>query len=177
MPPQSEAPLIAPVLPVADRVHAASSGCHREDTHEQHAGRLLALLGTAVRRLRSDDGDLRKVGVKDVDPDVATLIRTVVILVTLAFILLTMGKLHSPRPLSAKTWTFLVLSGLATGASRIYYFRALKLGPAALVVPVDKLSVVLVAVFGVTLLDERLNPKQWIGVVLVGIGAIVLATG
>jgi transporter family protein len=118
-----------------------------------------------------------KVGVRDVDSDVATLIRTVVILITLAFILLTMGKLHSPGPLSAKTWTFLVLSGLATGASWICYFRALKLGPAALVAPVDKLSVVLVAIFGVTLLGEQLNSKQWIGVGLVGIGAIVLATG
>jgi transporter family protein len=118
-----------------------------------------------------------KVGVKDVDSDVATLIRTVVILVTLAFILLTMGKLHAPGPLSTKTWTFLVLSGLATGASWICYFRALKLGPASLVAPVDKLSVVLVALFGVTLLGEQLSSKQWLGVALVGVGAVVLATG
>jgi transporter family protein len=118
-----------------------------------------------------------KVGVKDVDSDVATLIRTVVILVTLAFILLTMGKLHAPGPLSTKTWTFLVLSGLATGASWICYFRALKLGPASLVAPVDKLSVVLVALFGVTLLGEQLSSKQWLGIALVGVGAVVLATG
>jgi transporter family protein len=118
-----------------------------------------------------------KVGVKDVDSDVATLIRTVVILVTLAFILLTMGKLHAPGPLSTKTWTFLVLSGLATGASWICYFRALKLGPASLVAPVDKLSVVLVALFGVTLLGEHLSSKQWLGIALVGVGAVVLATG
>lgn len=116
-----------------------------------------------------------KVGVAGVDSDVATFIRTVVILFTLGFILLALGKFHSPGDLSAKTWVFLVLSGLATGASWICYFRALKLGPAALVAPVDKLSVVLVALFGVLLLGERLDPKQWIGVALVGAGAIMLA--
>jgi transporter family protein len=117
-----------------------------------------------------------KVGVRDVDSDVATLIRTVVILVTLAFILLTMGKLHAPGALTTQTWVFLVLSGLATGASWICYFRALKLGPASLVAPVDKLSVVLVALFGVTLLGEQLSSRQWLGVALVGVGAVVLAT-
>jgi transporter family protein len=116
-----------------------------------------------------------KVGVKGVDSDVATFIRTIVILLTLGLILLVLGKLHSPGPLSTKTWVFLVLSGLATGASWICYFRALKLGPAALVAPVDKLSVVLVAIFGVTLLGEHLDTKQWMGVALVGAGAILLA--
>ncbi|MEO6472283.1 MAG: EamA family transporter [Aeromicrobium sp.] len=116
-----------------------------------------------------------KVGVKGVDSDVATFIRTIVILLTLGFILVILGKFHSPGTLSTKTWVFLVLSGLATGASWICYFRALKLGPASLVAPIDKLSVVLVALFGVLLLGERLDPKQWIGVVLVGCGAILLA--
>jgi transporter family protein len=116
-----------------------------------------------------------KVGVRDVDSDVATFIRTIVILVTLGFILVILGKFHSPGPLTTKTWVFLILSGLATGASWICYFRALKLGPASLVAPVDKLSVVLVAIFGVTLLGEHLQPKQWIGVVLVGAGAVLLA--
>lgn len=116
-----------------------------------------------------------KVGVEGVDSDVATFIRTVVILVTLGLILLTMGKLHSPGPLSTKTWVFLILSGLATGASWICYFRALKAGPAAVVAPIDKLSVVLVAIFGVVFLSERLAPMQWFGVVLVGTGAVVLA--
>jgi len=70
---------------------------------------------------------------------------------------------------------FLILSGLATGASWICYYRALKLGPAALVAPIDKLSVVLVALFGVTLLGEQLTGRQWLGVALVGAGAVVLA--
>lgn len=118
-----------------------------------------------------------KVGVKDVDSDVATFVRTVVILVTLGLILLALGKLHTGglAQIGARTWIFLVLSGLATGASWICYFRALKIGDAALVAPVDKLSVVLVAIFGVTLLGERLSGLQWVGVALVGGGAVLLA--
>ncbi len=116
-----------------------------------------------------------KVGVKEIDSDVATFIRTIVILVALGLILLTLGNLHSPGEISTRTWVFLVLSGLATGASWICYFRALKLGDASLVAPVDKLSVVLVAVFGVTLLGERLSGVQWVGVALVGSGAVLLA--
>lgn len=115
-----------------------------------------------------------KVGVKDVDSDVATFIRTIVILLTLGLILVALGKFHSPGDLSSRTWLFLVLSGLATGASWICYFRALKLGDASLVAPVDKLSVVLVAVFGVTLLGETLSGLQWLGIALVGGGAVLL---
>ncbi|HVH22983.1 MAG TPA: EamA family transporter [Pseudonocardia sp.] len=116
-----------------------------------------------------------KIGVAGVDSDVATFIRTVVILLTLGLILLVLGKFHSPGPLDTRTWAFLILSGLATGASWICYYRALKLGPAALVAPIDKLSVVLVALFGVTLLGEQLTGRQWLGVALVGAGAVVLA--
>lgn len=115
-----------------------------------------------------------KVGVKEVDSDVATFIRTIVILVTLGLILVALGKFHAPGELSSKTWLFLVLSGLATGASWICYFRALKVGDASLVAPVDKLSVVLVAIFGVTLLGESLSGLQWLGVALVGGGAVLL---
>lgn len=116
-----------------------------------------------------------KVGVADIDSDVATFIRTIVILVTLGLILLALGKFHGPGEVTTRTWVFLVLSGLATGASWICYFWALKVGDAALVAPVDKLSVVLVAVFGVTLLGERLSGLQWTGVALVGAGAVLLA--
>ncbi|WP_141012799.1 EamA family transporter [Nocardioides sambongensis] len=116
-----------------------------------------------------------KVGVAGIDSDVATFIRTVVILVTLGLILLALGKFQAPGDVSARTWVFLVLSGLATGASWICYFRALKVGDASLVAPVDKLSVVLVALFGVTLLGERLTGLQWVGISMVGVGAVVLA--
>jgi bacterial/archaeal transporter family protein len=73
-----------------------------------------------------------------------------------------------------KTWIFLLLSGLATGASWLAYFRALKLGQASHVAPVDKLSVVLVAIFGVLFLGETLKPMGWVGVALVGSGAVVM---
>ncbi|GAA3675052.1 EamA family transporter [Nocardioides ginsengisoli] len=118
-----------------------------------------------------------KVGVKDIDSDVATFIRTIVILVTLGLILLALGKLDTGglSAIGVRSWIFLVLSGLATGASWICYFRALKIGDASLVAPVDKLSVVLVAIFGVTLLGERLSGMQWVGIALVGGGAVVLA--
>lgn len=116
-----------------------------------------------------------KVGIEHIDSDLATFIRTVVIIVTLGFILAVMGKFNAPGPISARTWTFLVLSGLATGASWLCYFRALKLGDAAQVAPIDKLSVVMVAIFGVVFLGEHLTPLNWLGVALIGAGAIFVA--
>jgi transporter family protein len=116
-----------------------------------------------------------KVGIENIDSDLATFIRTVVIIVTLGFILAVMGKFNTPGPISARTWTFLILSGLATGASWLCYFRALKLGDAAQVAPIDKLSVVMVAIFGVTFLGEKLSTLNWVGVALIGAGAIFVA--
>jgi bacterial/archaeal transporter family protein len=82
------------------------------------------------------------------------------------------------QPLSSipqKTWVFLTLSGLATGASWLAYFRALKLGEASRVAPIDKLSIVLVAIFGVVFLGEKLSLVHWFGVALIAVGAVVLA--
>ena len=116
-----------------------------------------------------------KIGIANIDSDFATLIRTVVILIVLAGIVLAMGKAQPLDTISGRTWLFLVLSGLATGASWLAYFRALKLGQASQVAPVDKLSVVLVAIFGVMFLGEKLNLQGWIGVSLVAAGAVTLA--
>jgi bacterial/archaeal transporter family protein len=116
-----------------------------------------------------------KVGVENVNSDFATFIRTIVILLTLALILLATGQVQNPATVSGRTYLFLVLSGLATGASWICYFRALKLGNAAQVAPIDKLSVVLVAIFGVIFLGERLSAPNWLGVALIGAGAILVA--
>ena len=115
-----------------------------------------------------------KVGVENVNPDFATFIRTIVILVTLAFILLATGKFQSPGSITSRSYLFLLLSGLATGASWVCYFRALKIGDAAKVAPIDKLSVVLVAVFGVIFLGERLTAPNWLGVALIATGAILI---
>lgn len=120
---------------------------------------------------------LAKIGVSGVNSDLATLIRTVVILGVCIAIVTATGQWRPVTDLAPRTLVFLGLSGLATGASWLCYFRALKLGDAAQVAPVDKLSVVLVAVFGVTLLGERLSAQAWAGVVLTGIGVLLVATG
>jgi bacterial/archaeal transporter family protein len=116
-----------------------------------------------------------KVGIENVNSDFATFIRTIVILIALGGILAATGNFQPLNTLSSKTYLFLVLSGLATGASWIAYFRALKIGQAAQVAPVDKLSVVLVAIFGVMFLGEKLAPQNWLGVALIMAGAVLVA--
>ncbi|ETR78332.1 transporter [Afipia sp. P52-10] len=116
-----------------------------------------------------------KVGVEDINPDFATFLRTIVILVVLAAILASLGEFRSLGSISGRTYVFLGLSGLATGASWLCYFRALKLGHASQVAPIDKLSVVLVAVFGVVFLGEKLSVPNSIGVALIASGAILVA--
>jgi transporter family protein len=116
-----------------------------------------------------------KVGVEAINPDLATFIRTAVVLASFAVLLFATGQFRAPGEVSARTWIFLVLSGLATGASWLCYFRALKLGPATLVAPIDKLSVVLVALFAFVFLGERPSAGGWLGIALIAAGAIILA--
>ncbi len=116
-----------------------------------------------------------KIGLEGVDSDLATLVRTAVIMLVLsAFVSLT-GKWSNPFELSSRTWLFLVLSGLATGASWVCYFRALKIGDASKVAPVDKFSLLLVAVFAFLFLGERPSAREWVGILMVGAGVLVLA--
>src|SRR5262249_41706991 len=116
-----------------------------------------------------------KVGVENVNSDLATLIRTIVVLIALALIVYATGQFQSPAAISGRTYLFLLLSGLGTGASWLCYFRALKLGNAGQVAPVDKMSVVLVAVFGVLFLGEKLGALNWAGVILIALGAVMVA--
>ncbi len=116
-----------------------------------------------------------KIGVENVNSDLATFIRTIVVVGVLALIVLATRQFQDPATISGRTYLFLVLSGLGTGASWLCYFRALKLGNAAQVAPIDKLSVVLVAVFGVLVLGEKLSAVNWLGVLLVAGGAILVA--
>ncbi|MHC2072579.1 EamA family transporter [Agrobacterium tumefaciens] len=116
-----------------------------------------------------------KIGIENVNSDFATFIRTIVILAAAGLMVYVTGNWQQPSTISARTWTFLVLSGLATGASWICYFRALKIGDAARVAPIDKLSVVFVAVFAVLFLGERLSLPNWLGVVLIACGAVLVA--
>jgi transporter family protein len=116
-----------------------------------------------------------KIGIENINSDLATFIRTVVILVVLGGILLMRGLFQPLTSISGRTYLFLTLSGMATGASWICYFRALQLGDAARVAPIDKLSVVLVAIFGVTFLGEHLAPHNWCGVIMIAAGVVLIA--
>jgi transporter family protein len=118
---------------------------------------------------------LAKIGIKDIPSDFATLVRTAVILVFGAALVAITGQWRSPSTVPANTWLFLTLSGLATGASWLCYFRALKLGDAARVAPIDKLSVVLVAVIGAAVLGEKLSGRNWVGVAFIAVGAVLVA--
>jgi bacterial/archaeal transporter family protein len=116
-----------------------------------------------------------KVGMTGVDSDFATLIRTVIIVLLLAVFVLSTGKWSDPRALPSRTILFLSLSALATGASWICYFRALQIGAASKVAPVDKFSLVLVAVFAFVFLGERPSVREWLGIGLVAGGVVLLA--
>lgn len=116
-----------------------------------------------------------KVGIQGVDSDLATLVRTVVVIVALILFVWFTGKWSNPLNFSAKTWIFLTLSGLATGASWVCYFRALQIGDASKVAPIDKLSLVLVAIFAFTFLSERPSLRDWTGIAMVAGGVLLLA--
>jgi transporter family protein len=116
-----------------------------------------------------------KIGVSDINSNFATFIRTLVVIAALAGILSFTGGWQAPGTITTRTYIFLLLSGLGTGASWLCYFHALKLGEAAKVAPIDKLSVVLVAVFGVAFLGEKLSLLNWAGVALIATGAILVA--
>lgn len=116
-----------------------------------------------------------KMGLQGIDSDFATFIRTVVIMVVLAMFLSYANKWQSLENISWRNWLFLFLSGLATGASWVAYFKALQLGRATQVAPIDKLSVVLVTLFAVLFLGERPNGQEWLGIGLIAIGVLLLA--
>ena len=115
-----------------------------------------------------------KIGVAQINSDFATLFRTFVVLLALGALVAATGQWQPLGSVPGRSYLFLVLSGLATGASWLCYFRALQLGDAARVAPIDKLSVVLVALFGVTLLGERLSAGNWLGIALIAAGALLV---
>lgn len=129
-------------------------------------------LGSAV--FAAATAILAKLGLRGIDPDYATLIRTGVVVLALGAFVAAAGKWSDPGRWPARTWMFLLLSGLATGASWVCYFRALQLGPASQVAPVDKLSLVLVAVFAFLFLGERPGAREWLGIAMVAAGVLVL---
>jgi transporter family protein len=118
-----------------------------------------------------------KLGVQGVGSDMAAFIRTAFILPTLALYLFATGQWENPSGVSGRSAWFLGLSALATAASWTAYFRALKLGDASRVAPIDKLSVVFVALLGALLLGERLSALAWLGVALIAAGAVLVGLG
>lgn len=132
---------------------------------------VFALLSAVFAALTSI---LAKVGIEGVNSNLATAIRTVVVLVMawgMVFVTNTQGGLAD---ISRKSWLFLILSGLATGASWLCYYRALQIGEASKVVPIDKLSVVITLVLAFVFLHERFTPKSLIGCLLVGAGTLLM---
>lgn len=117
---------------------------------------------------------LAKVGLKGIDSDLATFIRTLVVAAALIALLSYTNKWRLTSELNARNWLFLTLSGLATGASWLAYFKALSLGKASQVAPIDKFSLVLVVVFAVLFLGERPSVKEWIGIALIASGVFTL---
>ncbi len=116
-----------------------------------------------------------KAGLQGIDSDFATFIRTLVIIAALAAFLSYTDKWQGVVGFTGRNWLFLILSGLATGASWLAYFKALQLGNASQVAPVDKFSLVLVALMAVVFLDERPSAQEWLGLGLVTAGVLVLA--
>lgn len=115
-----------------------------------------------------------KVGVRGVDSNLATAIRTVVVLVLTWGIVMFSGQWRAVKDVTAHTWTFLILSGLATGASWLFYFRAVQEGPVSRVAPVDKLSVVFTILLAFVFLREPLTPRVALGALLITAGSIVM---
>jgi transporter family protein len=115
-----------------------------------------------------------RIGVIGVDADLATLLRTVLILVLLAVLVGVRRKWLNPAMLPPKTLSFLALSAVATGASWVCYFRALQIGRASQVAPLDRLSLVLVAIFAVAFLGERPSVQEWFGIGLVSAGVLTM---
>lgn len=158
-------------LRIDPRQMMTGKGCDAMKTLMQ-SWQFWALASAAFAALTAIFG---KLGVAAINSDMATLIRTgVIVIVTLALVLAS-GQWVATREIPRSTWLFLVLSGLATGASWLAYYRALKLGEAARVATIDKLSVVLVAIFAAIFLGERLAPINWLGVVLIATGAVLVA--
>jgi bacterial/archaeal transporter family protein len=116
-----------------------------------------------------------KIGVSEINSDLATFLRTIVVLLITALLICARHEWQRPDALSAKGVVFLILSGAATGLSWLCYYRALQTGPASRVAPIDKLSVILVVLFAVFFLGERLTWKVGLGGILVTVGAVLMA--
>ena len=117
---------------------------------------------------------LAKCGIRKTDSTVATALRTIVVLLMSFFMVLIVGSLDGIGSISAKTWIFLILSGLATGASWLCYYKALKDGLASVVVPIDKLSILVTVGFSYAVFKEKLSKKALLGLILIVAGTLLM---
>ena len=132
---------------------------------------ILALLSALFAALTSS---LAKVGIEGVNSNLATAIRTVVVVIMAWGMVFVTNTQNGIMEIGRKSWVFLILSGLATGASWLCYYRALQLGDASKVVPIDKLSVVITLVLAFIFLHEKFTPKSLIGCALIGAGTLLM---
>ena len=132
---------------------------------------ILALLSAVFAALTSI---LAKVGIEGVNSNLATAIRTIVVVIMAWGMVFLTNTQNGIMEISRKSWVFLILSGLATGASWLCYYRALQLGEASKVVPIDKLSVVITLVLAFIFLHEKFTPKSLIGCALIGAGTLLM---
>ncbi len=133
---------------------------------------LFAILSSVFAALTSI---LAKVGIENVNSNLATAIRTVVVLLMSWAMVFITNTQSGITEISKKSWVFLILSGLATGASWLCYYKALQMGEASKVVPIDKLSVVLTLILAFVFLHEKFTPKSLIGCVLIAAGTLIMA--
>ncbi len=117
---------------------------------------------------------LGKIGIQGVESNLGTAIRTVVVLIMAWLVVFVTNKQDGIRQIDRKSWLFIILSGFATGGSWLFYYRALQLGPASIVVPIDKLSIVLTVAFSYFILKESISKKALLGLVLIVLGTLVL---
>ena len=133
---------------------------------------IFAILSSVFAALTSI---LAKIGVENVNSNLATALRTVVVLAMSWLMVFVTNAQSGISEISKKSWIFLILSGLATGASWLCYYKALQIGEASKVVPIDKLSVVLTLVLAFVFLHEKFTPKSLVGCLLIAAGTLVMA--
>ena len=133
---------------------------------------LLYAFGSAV--FASLQAILAKVGIEDVESNLGTALRTIVVLVMAWVVVFVTGKQHTIRAIRGRSWLFLALSGVATGASWLCYYRALQTGPASVVVPIDKLSILVTVAFAAVFFHERLKPREGFGLFLIVAGTLAM---
>ena len=132
---------------------------------------IFALLSAVFAALTSI---LAKIGIDGVNSNLATAIRTIVVLIMAWGMVFLTNAQNTITGISSKSWLFLILSGLATGASWLCYYRALQMGNASKVVPIDKLSIVITLIMAFVFLHEKVTPKSIVGCVLIGIGTLLM---